>query len=72
MSYQQTKTSDDYKPCVCMYPNGTIRKTNVLYVRLDSRERALEKLHSDRAAWVSYPDYDAIQMEYPKWPKLSV
>jgi hypothetical protein len=55
-----------------MYPNGTIRKTNVLHVRLDSRERALEKLHGDHAAWVSYPDYDSIQAEYPKWPKLSV
>lgn len=54
-----------------MYPDGTIRKANVLYVWLDSRERALEKLRSDMAAWVSYPDYDAIQAEHPKWQKLS-
>lgn len=57
------RNSDDYAPCVVMYPNGSIRKANVLHVRLDKREAAIEKLRHDMAAWVTYEDYDVIKAE---------
>ena len=58
-----SKTSDDYRPCIVVFPNGQTRKSNVLYVRMDSKERAIEKLRQDFAAWVSPEDYDAIRAE---------
>jgi hypothetical protein len=57
------KTSDDYRPCVVVYPNGGIRKANVLHVRMDSLEDAKRKLKEDKAAWVSYDDYERLQAE---------
>lgn len=57
------KTSDDYKPCVVMYPDGNIRRANVLHVRMDSLDVAREKLRKDLAAWVSYEDYEALKAE---------
>lgn len=57
------KTSDDYKPCVVVYPGGQIRKTNVLHVRMDSLDAAREKLRKDLAAWLSYEDYERLQAE---------
>lgn len=57
------KTSDDYKPCVVVYPGGTIRRTNVLHIRMDTLEMAREKLRRDLAAWVSYEDYEALKSE---------
>ena len=57
------KTSDDYKPCVVVYPGGQIRKANVLHVRMDTLDKAREKLSKDLAAWVSYEDYERLQAE---------
>lgn len=57
------KTSDDYKPCVVVYPDGNIRKANVLHVRIDSLDAARDKLRRDLAAWVSYDDYEALKAE---------
>ena len=57
------KTSDDYKPCVVVYPGGQIRRANVLHVRIDSFEDAKRKLREDKAAWVSYDDYERLQAE---------
>ena len=57
------KTSDDYKPCVVVYPGGQIRKANVLHVRMDSLDVAREKLRKDLAVWVSYEDYERLQAE---------
>ena len=42
------KTSDDYKPCVVVYPGGQIRRANVLHVRIDSFEDAKRKLREDK------------------------
>ncbi len=42
------KTSDDYKPCVVVYPGGNVRKANVLHVRMDSLEDAKRKLKEDK------------------------
>jgi hypothetical protein len=58
-----SKTSDDYRPCIVVFPNGQTRKSNVLYVRMDSKERAIEKLRKDMAAWVSPEDYEALRAE---------
>ena len=57
------KTSDDYKPCVVVYPGGQIRRANVLHVRMDSLDVAREKLRKDLAVWVSYEDYERLQAE---------
>lgn len=57
------KTSDDYTPCVVVYPDGKIRKANVLHVRLDSFDDGKRKLLDDRAAWLSYADYERLQAE---------
>ena len=57
------KTSDDYKPCVVVYPDGQIRKANVLHVRMDSLEDGKRKLLEDKAAWLSYEDYERLQAE---------
>lgn len=60
------KTSDDYRPCVVMYPQGGIRKANVLHVRLDSLPSARDKLRRDLAAWVTYPDWEVLREEFPQ------
>jgi hypothetical protein len=57
------KTSDDYKPCVVVYPDGKIRKANVLHIRIDSFEQGRRKLLEDKAAWLSYEDYERLQAE---------
>ena len=57
------KTSDDYTPCVVVYPDGKIRRANVLHVRLDALDAARDKLRRDLAAWVSYADYERLQAE---------
>lgn len=60
-----TKTSDDYKPCVVLYPDGRIRKANVLHVRLESNaERAIQTLRNDHAAWLSYDIADEVQQRW--------
>ena len=57
------KTSDDYKPCIVVYPDGKIRRANVLHVRMDTLEDGKRKLLDDRAAWLSYEDYERLQAE---------
>ena len=57
------KTSDDYTPCVVVYPGGNIRKANVLHIRMDSLDDAKRKLKEDKAAWLSYEDYERLQAE---------
>ena len=59
------KTSDDYSPCVVVYPHGHIRKANVLNGHFDTAEEALAKLRNDRAAWVTYADYESIKDKIP-------
>ncbi len=33
-------TSDDYLPCVAMYPNGQVRRANVKQIRMMTAEEA--------------------------------
>jgi len=49
------KTSNDYAPCVVIYPDGKIRKAHILHVRLHSKGRALAELAAGHVAWVA-PD----------------
>ena len=57
------KTSDDYRPCVVLYPDGSIRKANILHVRMDSFDDARRKMLDGKIVWISYEDYDRIQSE---------
>ena len=38
-------------------------KANILHIRLDSLEAARRKLAEDKAAWLSYEDYDRYKAE---------
>ena len=58
-----SKTSDDYRPCIVVFPDGQTRKSNVLYVRMDSVPQAIKKLRQDHAAWVSPEDCEALRAE---------
>lgn len=54
------KTSDDYAPCIVLYPAGKLRKANCLKERIDTAQSAIEKLRNDYAAWVAYEDFDTV------------
>jgi hypothetical protein len=54
------KTSDDYTPCIAMWPSGKTQRATVLYVRLDSVERARKKLGSGLVMWVRESDVEAV------------
>ena len=41
-----SRTSDDYKPCIALWPNGDQRKANVLYIRLMDATAAAAALQS--------------------------
>ena len=38
------KTSDDYAPCVAVWPGGKTQRANVKRIRLDTVEQARRKL----------------------------
>ena len=61
MSYPTTRTSDDYAPCVLVWPNGKTRRCSVLAVRMDSAETARAKLAAGKAAWVCEGDVERVQ-----------
>lgn len=54
------KTSDDYTPCIAMWPSGKTQRATVLYVRLDNVERARKKLGSSLVAWVRESDVEDV------------
>jgi hypothetical protein len=56
-----SRTSDDYAPCIVVYPSGQTRKANCLRANLHNRAEAIYRLRSDLAAWIDYADYDAIR-----------
>ncbi len=55
-----SKTSNDYAPCVAVWPSGKTQRANVKAVRLDTVERAREKLASGIVAWVREQDVEAV------------
>jgi len=55
-----TRTSDDYKPCVAIWPNSQQRRCNVLNIRLDTVDSARAKLAAGQVAWVAPEDVDQV------------
>ena len=55
-----TKTSDDYKPCVAVWPNGQQRRCNVLTIRLMSVDDARHELAAGHVVWVAPEDVGAV------------
>ncbi len=53
------KTSNDYTPCVAVWPSGRTQRANVRAVRLDTVEQARRKLAGGVVAWVRECDVDA-------------
>ena len=54
------KTSDDYTPCVAVWPSGKTQRANVRRIRLDSVESARAKLGDGLVAWVRESDVEAV------------
>lgn len=54
------RTSEDYRPCVMLFPSGRQQRGNVAYVRLDSVQAAREKLAMQQVAWVKPEDVEAV------------
>lgn len=54
------KTSDYYKPCVILWPDGRRRVGNVAHVNMDSVEKARAKLAAGKLAWVRAEDVEAV------------
>ena len=54
------KTSDDYQPCIAVFPDGRQRKSNVLAVRLDDADKARAKLAEGQVAWVAPEDVERV------------
>lgn len=55
------KTSDDYTPCIAVWPSGKTQRATVLHVRLDSVESARRKLDSGLVAWVREGDVESLR-----------
>lgn len=55
------RTSDDYRPCVALWPDGKERKANIYYVKLMQVGEAVETLQSGRVAWISPNDRDEVR-----------
>ena len=54
-----THTSDEYVPCVAMYPNGQVRRANVKHIRMMTAEQARVALSDQKATYVSPDVYAA-------------
>jgi hypothetical protein len=63
------RTSDDYRPCVVLFPHGAARRANILHTRLDTLDQARAKLRRDLAAWVSPQDYEILKLELNPPPR---
>lgn len=58
------RTSDDYQPCVAMWPTGERRKANVYYIRLMDVETAVTALRGGRIAFVAPGDDEKVQESF--------
>ena len=54
------KTSDDYRPCRIIQPDGKTTRGNVLHVNLMHPETAVEKLRGGKIAWVEDSQAEAV------------
>lgn len=53
------RTSDDYKPCVAIYPNEHVRRANVKRICMMTAEQARVALSNQQAAYVAPDVYEA-------------
>ena len=58
------RTSDDYRPCVALWPGGERRKASVYYIRLMDVETAVDALRGGRIAFVAPDDAETVQEKY--------
>ncbi len=63
--------SDDFRPCVCVYPGGQVRKANVKYVRMMTAEQAQAALQADHAAYVP-PELESEIVAYAKGVRSAI
>lgn len=54
-----TRTSDDYRPCVAILPGGVVRRCNVKHVSLMTAEQARTAIAANKAAFMPPDVYDA-------------
>lgn len=59
-------TSDDYRPCVAIYPDGKVRRSAVRHIRLVTVEQALADLAQDHATYVAPGDAEAVLIQMRK------
>ncbi len=60
------RTSDDYRQCVMLWPNGKKVKASVMYTRLDTVDSARAKLAEGKVAWVAPQDVEQVTQETPR------
>ena len=60
MTYPSTRTSNDYKPCVMIKPDGTTKRGNAAHIRMTTDgETARELLRGGKIVFVSTDLYDS-------------
>ena len=59
-SLSMGKTSDYYRPCILLRPDGRQHSANVAHVRLDTVESARRKLAAGQVAWVRPDDVERV------------
>ena len=54
------RTSDDYAPCMYVYPSGMARRTNILATGIRDIDEAERRLRNDYAAAIAPGDWPAL------------
>lgn len=54
------KTSDDYAPCMYVYPSGMARRTNILATGICDIDEAERRLRNDYATAIAPSDWPAL------------
>lgn len=54
------KTSDDYAPCMYVYPSGMARRANILATGIRDIDEAERRLRSDYATAIAPSDWQAL------------
>lgn len=57
------RTSDDYRPCVALWPDGRERRANVHYLKLMQVGEAVEMLRSGKVAWIAPGDVPEVRQQ---------
>ncbi len=64
-------TSDDFRPCICVYPGGQVRRASVKYIHMMTKEQAQNALQADRAAYVP-PELESEIVAYAKGVRSAI